>query len=336
MEFRHLGPGPVETPVVVFGAWALGGGYWGARRDAAAAAALDAAFAGALPAVDTAPIYGFGHSEELVGQALARAPRRPLVFTKCGLRWDDPEERGELAFEGRGEGGRPVRVHRCSRPDSIVLECDRSLARLGVERIDLLQVHWPDPTTPIEDTMGALRELHLAGKVAAVGVSNYSAEQLERARVALGDVPLSSDQPRYSLVHREAEAEVLPWCLEHGVGTLVYSPLEQGLLTGTVGPQRTFTDDDARSKRPTFEPRARAVVNEILQRVVAPVAERLDASVAQVVLAWTIARPGVTAVLAGCRDPEQVRENARAGELVLEPEEWRAIDAAFRDLDLPR
>ena len=328
MRTRRLGRSGLETPLVVFGAWAMGGGYWGARRDAAAEAALDAAFAGALPAVDTAPIYGFGHSEELCGASLARAARRPLVFTKCGLVWDG-DERGDFFFEGPGPDGRRVRVFRNSRPDSVRRECELSLRRLRVERIDLYQVHWRDSTTPVAETMGELARLRAEGKIAHVGVSNFSAAELEEARIALADTPLASDQPKYSLVQRDAERDVFPWCIAHGVGTLVYSPLEQGLLSGRVGAERTFPADDARNKRPSFRADNRARVNAALAASVGPIAARLGATWSQVVLAWTLARPGVTAVLAGCRDAAQVHENAGAADLELTPDDVAAIDAAF-------
>jgi aryl-alcohol dehydrogenase-like predicted oxidoreductase len=329
MQRRALGTQGPLTPVVVFGAWAMGGGYWGARRDDEAAAALDAAFAGAMPAVDTAPIYGFGHSEELCGAALARARVRPLVFTKCGLRWDDPSDRGDLAFEGPGPQGRTVRVRRNSRPDSVRLECERSLARLGVERLDLLQVHWRDTTTPVAETMGELARLRAEGKIAAIGVSNFTVPELEEAQRALGDVPLASLQPRYSLVHRAPERDVLPWCADHGVGTLIYSPLEQGLLSGRVHDGREFASDDARGRRPSFRADNRARFNAALAAAVLPIAERLGATCSQVVLAWTLAQRGVTAVLAGCRTPAQVEENAGAARLALTPRDLETVSAAF-------
>ncbi|MHC4376239.1 MAG: aldo/keto reductase [Planctomycetota bacterium] len=334
MEHRNLGRTDLSVPTVIFGAWAIGGYYWGDTRDREALDALWAALDGETIAIDTAPIYGYGHSERLCGVALDGRRDRAIVMTKCGIRWDDPLERGVLAFQGRGPFGRDVKVFFNSRPDSVRLECERSLERLGVERIDLFQVHRPDETTPIADTMGALLELRAEGKIREIGVSNYSAEQLEEARVALGDVPLASDQPEYSLVRRDIERDVLPWCREHGVGTVVYSPLEQGLLTGKVRADRVIPDNDARSGRATFTQENRAKVNALLDEVVAPAAERLDATYAQVVLAWTLAQPGVTSVLAGARTTEQVLENARAGSLELEPAELEAIDRAFDTLEL--
>ena len=338
MRTRRLGKSELEVPVVIFGAWAIGGWGWGGRDDAsdrAAVAAMTRALSVGVHAIDTAPVYGFGHSEHLVGQALRESgrPRDEVVLmTKAGLRWDD--ERGKLSYEGTDDQGVPRKIYRNSRPDSVIAECDASLKRLGVDYVDLLQIHWPDPTTPIADTMGALAELVRAGKVRAVGVSNYSPDELEEARLALGDVPLASDQPKYNLVCRDIESDVLPYAREHEVGLVVYSPMEMGLLSGKVPASREFPETDSRSNRPMFRAENRAKVNAALERAVAQVAAAHGATVAQVVLAWTVQQPGVTAALAGARTPEQVDENAGAGDLVLSDAEWSAIDAAFTGLDL--
>ena len=229
-------------------------------------------------------------------------------------------------------------VERNSRPESVRLEVERSLARLGVERIDLVQVHARDPRTPVAETMGALAELRAEGKLDAIGVSNFTVAELDEARLALGEVPLASTQPHYSLIERGIEADVLPWVRERGVGAIVYAPLAQGLLTGRVRAERRFGGGDARGASARFSAGNRARVNALLDQVVAPVAARHEATIAQVVVAWTVARPGVTAALVGARSPEQVRENARAGSLVLEPAEVETIGAAFEGfrLELPR
>lgn len=331
MRTRKLGRTDIEVPVVTFGAWAIGGWAWGGKDDENALAAMEAAREVGMTAIDTAPVYGFGHSERLVGRAVA-AGGDWLVFTKVGLRWDSEE--GQLAFEGRGADGKPWRIFFDSRPESIRYELEQSLERLGVERIDLFQVHWPDPTTPVADTMGALAELHAAGRIRAIGVSNYSVEGMAEAQRALGDVPLASDQPRYSLIYRDIETDVLPYAREHEIGLLVYSPLEQGLLTGKVRAEREFPPDDGRHKRPTFRPENRARVNALLDEVVAPIAAAHDATLAQVALAWLIAQPGVTSVIAGARNRQQVLENAAAAELELEPGQLAAIDHAFAALEL--
>jgi aryl-alcohol dehydrogenase-like predicted oxidoreductase len=314
------------------GCWAIGGTGWGGSDDEAAKDAIRAAIDLGDAAVDTAPVYGRGRSERVVGEAIAGRRDEVLVLTKCGLRWDCTD--GHLAIKAKDEDGNPLMIYFNSRPESVRLEVEQSLARLGTDRIDLLQVHWPDPTTPIAETMGALVDLVHEGKVRAVGVSNYSAEQMDEARAALGDVPLASDQPRYSLVHREIEADVLPYAREHGVGLLVYSPLEQGLLTGTVTADRVFGKDDGRYKRDTFTPENRARVNAILDEVVRPVAERAGGTLGQTCLAWLLAQDGVTSVLAGARTPAQVRENAHAAELELTADELTAIDDAFAALEL--
>ncbi len=331
---RPLGRTSLELPLVVYGAWAIGGRYWGATRDAAAIDSLRAAREHGMVAIDTAPIYGYGHSERLVGVALDGAAHEHLILSKAGLRWDDPAERGELAFEGPGPYGRTTRVYRNSRPDSVRLECERSLARLGVERLDLLQIHWPDSTTPISDTMGALAELRSEGKVREIGVSNYGPDQLAEAQAALGDIPLASTQPRYSLVHRKIERDVLPWVREHQVGTLIYSPLEQGLLSGKIGADHRFDEGDARAGRGSFQPEARAAINACIDASVRPVAAAHGVTPAQAVLAWTLAQPGVTSVIAGCRDAAQVAENAAAAEVTLTAAECASIDAAFGALNL--
>ncbi len=327
MRERPLGSTGIQLPCVTFGAWALGGWAWGGAEDDRSLEALRAGFDAGMTAVDTAPMYGFGRSEEVVGRALAGRREEVRVLTKVGLRWDDG--RGELFFETAGPDGKGVRVHRNSRPDSVRLEVERSLKRLGVERLDLVQVHWPDPTTPIAATMGALLELRSEGKLEAIGVSNYSVEQCQEARAALGDVPLAANQVRYSLLTREIEGDVLPWCADAGVGVLAYSPLEQGLLTGAVGPERRFPPDDIRARSPLFSVENRRAVLATLERAVAPIALRHGATLVQVVLAWTAQREGVTSVLAGARDVEQARENAAAGALILSEEERAAIDAAF-------
>ena len=335
MRTRNLGASGLEIPVVTFGAWAIGGWGWGGRDEATDRAAVDAmrrAIDRGMFAIDTAPVYGFGHSEELVGRAIAGRRDRVTVMTKAGLRWDD--ERGKQAFEGTDDRGTARRIFFNSRPDSVRHEVEASLGRLGIETLDLLQIHWPDPTTPIAETMGALADLRAEGKLRAIGVSNYGPDQLAEAQAALGDVPLASDQPKYSLVCRDIEADVMPYACEHDVGLVVYSPLEQGLLTGKVPAERSFPESDGRHKRPTFRPDNRAKVNAALDAVVAPVAAAHGATLGQTVLAWTVAQPGVTSAIVGARNPEQVDENAAAGDLELTPDELAAIDRAFTDLDL--
>ncbi|MBK7644513.1 MAG: aldo/keto reductase [Planctomycetes bacterium] len=329
---RRLGQSDLELPVIVLGAWAIGGWQWGGSDDEAAVRAIQAGIDAGMNAVDTAPVYGFGHSEEVVGRAIAGRRKDVLLLTKVGLRWDDP--RGEFYFKSQDQNGKPREIWRNAKPDSVVVEVEQSLARMRTNHIDLVQIHWPDPTTPIEETMGALAGLVKQGKVRAIGVSNFNPAQLKEAQLALAPLPLASNQPKYSLVARDIEARILPFSRELGIGTIVYSPLEQGLLSGKVPAARTFPETDGRHKRATFQAPVRARVNALLEQEVRPIAQRHKATLAQTVLAWTTGQPGVTCAIAGARTPEQARENAGAGSLVLSGEELATIRLAFERLDL--
>jgi len=332
MQHRRLGRSDLEVPLVTFGAWAIGGWYWGGSDDDEAVRAIQTAIDCGIDAIDTAPVYGFGRSERVVGRAIRGRRERVIVMTKIGLRWDDAE--GEFYFETADADGRKLSIYKNARPSSVKHEVEQSLARLGVETIDLVQVHWPDPTTPIADTMGALLELRTQGKLRAIGASNFSIAMMKEAQAALGDVPLASDQPKYSLVARDVEREILPFASSHSIGIVVYSPLEQGLLTGRVSAERAFPGNDGRSRRATFTGENRRRVNEVLERVVAPIAERKSATIGQVVIAWTVAQPGVTSAIVGARTSDQARENARGGEIELSEEEIAVIRAAFEALEL--
>lgn len=323
MQRRKLGGTGLEVPAVCFGAWAIGGWYWGGCDDRAALEALRTACELGMDAIDTAPVYGFGHSERVIGEALRGLARRPLVLTKVGLRWDDA--RGPVFFESRDNLGNPVTVRRNLRPDSVRFEVEQSLKRLGVDVLDLVQIHWPDPETPLAESLGALLELRQAGKLREIGVSNFTLAMLEEATRCLGSVPLASTQERFSALSRGLERELLPWARRQQVGVLAYSPLEQGLLTGKLAPERQLAPGDGRQQKGQFTPANRARINQRLTQVVGPVAAAHEATIAQVVLAATAAQPGVTSVLAGARNAAQARENARAGELALAPGEVAAV-----------
>jgi aryl-alcohol dehydrogenase-like predicted oxidoreductase len=305
--------------MVGFGAWALGGGDWafgwGPQDDTDSIAAIHHAVERGVNWVDTAAVYGLGHSEEVVGRAIRDLPEadRPLVFTKCGLVWDESNRRT------------PPRNN--LRPDSIRRECDASLRRLGVERIDLYQFHWPDPNTPVEESWDTMLELIEAGKVRAGGVSNFDVELLERCE-ARGHV--DSLQPPFSMINRAAGADVIPWCAEHGTGVIVYSPMQSGLLTGrfTRERARSLPDDDWRKDDAEFtEPRLSR--NLELQDALRPVAERHDVTPAAVAVAWTLAWPGVTGAIVGARSPEQVDGWIPAATLELSADDLLELRAAI-------
>jgi aryl-alcohol dehydrogenase-like predicted oxidoreductase len=249
-----------------------------------------------------------GYSDELVGKAIKGIRDKVVIATKCGMRWNSDE--GSDPWEQKDNQGNPVTIRRNAKPASIAYECELSLKRLGIDVIDLYQIHWPDKTTAVEDSMAAMVKLKDQGKIRAIGVSNYDREWLSRAaKVA----PLASLQPPYSLIQRKIEAEILPFCREHHIGVIVYSPLERGLLTGKVGPDREFPPGDHRAA---------------LDRV-RGIADRHKASLAQLVINWTVHQPGITAALVGARNAEQAAHNAGALNFTLSEQELAEIRKAF-------
>lgn len=317
---------------VIFGCMALGPK---ARDPKRRIATLHAALDAGITSFDTAPLYDFGASEALLGEAMADRRQRVQLLTKVGLRWDDPTEHGEVLFRFHDEHGRERAVRKDSRPESIRLEVERSLRRLRTDVIDLVQVHHPDPRVPIADTMGALADLRREGKLRAIGVSNYDAEQLAEAQRALGKAGVVSNQIHYSLLERGCEREVLPAARAHQVSVLAYSALAQGLLSGTLR-RRWLALDDGRRHDPWFFSANLTPIRRSIEAALVPVARAHGASVAQVALAWLLAQPGVGAVIVGATRPAQVAENVGVSRLRLTPEELALIDRTFAELRLSR
>jgi len=319
MQYRELGASGLKVSAVGLGTWAIGGWLWGGSDRQAAVAAVQAAVEAGITLIDTAPGYGLGLAEEIVGEALAGLRDKVVLATKCGLVWH--VRRGQHFFD---QLGRPV--HRYLGPQSVRHELEESLRRLATDRIDLYQTHWQDATTPIAETMGELEKLRREGKIRAIGVSNVSPADLEAYLEAGG---VSSIQEKYSMLDRGAEKQLLPLAREKGIAALAYSPMALGLLTGKVKPGRRFPGDDLRHNNPRFTEENIRKVNALLEEV-APVAAAHRATLAQTVVAWTLAQPGVTCALCGARNPEQARENAGAGGLQLTGEELAALNAAVR------
>jgi aryl-alcohol dehydrogenase-like predicted oxidoreductase len=313
VQTRRLGSNGPELSVVGFGSWALGGSWeagWGAQDDDESIAAIRHAVERGVNWVDTAAVYGYGHSERVVGRAVQpfSVGEEVLVFTKCGERFVDAD--------GRQLGG--------LRPASIREECERSLARLGLERIDLYQFHWPDPDTPVEESWATMVELVDEGKVRWIGVCNSTPELLERCEAVRH---VDSAQPQLSLLNRGARDDVIPWCSEHETGVIVYSPMASGLLTGAFGGDRVeqLAEDDWRRRDAAFqEPRLSQAVELVEQ--LRPIAERLGCSLAALAVAWTIAVPGVTGAIVGARRPQQVDDWLAAGELELGADDRAEIE----------
>ena len=318
---RPLGSSGLTITTVGFGAWAVGGGGWafgwGPQDDEQSIATIRHALERGINWIDTAAVYGLGHSEEVVRRALDElAPaERPYVFTKCGMVWDDRD--------------RMAPPRQILRPETIRDECEASLRRLGVERIDLYQFHWPDQSgTAVEDSWAAMIRLVEEGKVRAAGVSNFDVPLLERCE-AIRHV--DSLQPPFSLIRRAVAEREIPWCAEHRTGVIAYSPMQSGLLTDRFDAERTrrFAADDWRRRSADFNP-PRLERNLALRDALRPVAARHGATVAEVAVAWTLAWPGVTGAIVGGRTPEQVDGWIGAAGLELEDRDLNEIAEAVR------
>ena len=328
MKKVKLGKTDLEVTPIALGAWAIGGWMWGGSDRKDSLKAVSAAIEQGITTIDTAPAYGFGLSEEIVGEAIRGKRDRLQILTKYGLRWDT--DRGEFYFPTRTNDGTAVNMHRYAARESVIRECEESLRRLGTDYIDLYQIHWPDPTTPIEETMETVEELIRQGKVRAAGVCNYSREELEQAgRV----ISLATDQVPYSMLRRDIEQDLVPYCLEQQIGIMVYSPLQRGILAGKIKPDHQFRGGDSRPDTPYYKLGNVIRINNFLDRI-RPLAENKGISLAQLVLRWTLQQPGITCLLAGVRNEEQLADNAGALEFELSREEMEFIEGHLDKLDL--
>ncbi len=310
MRTRQFGSTDIHITPLGLGAWAIGGGNyqygWGAQDDQQSIIAIKRALDLGINWIDTAPIYGLGHSEEIVGKAI-RGREKPYIFTKCSLTWDDKRREGHSL-----------------KSASLQREVEASLKRLGVDVIDLYQIHWPDPDPDIEEGWSTLAKLKKEGKVRHIGVSNFNVEQLRRAeRIA----PVETLQPPYSLIHRDVEKEILPYCQEHNIGVIVYSPMTSGLLTGTMSAQRVqqMPDDDWRKRAPDFQDphlSRNLRLAQLLTEIGFP--HNLPAGV--VAIAWVLRHPAVSGAIVGFRNAGQVEELIPASEFRLSKRELQQIE----------
>ena len=315
-DLRQLGDSDLHLTHIGYGAWAIGGGNWefawGAQDDDESVRTIERALDAGLNWVDTAAIYGLGHSEEVVAKALENSPHKPYVFTKCSMRWDANRQ-----------------IYRSLKAASLREELENSLRRLKVDVIDLYQIHWPNPEDEIEEGWETLAQFKEQGKVRYIGVSNFSVEQMKRAQKI---APITSLQPPYSLLRRDIETEILPFCQQHNIGVINYSPMVSGLLTGKMTAERIaeMPADDWRKRSPNFnEPKLSR--NLKLVEVLREIGKAHQVEPGVIAIAWTLRHPAITAAIVGARRPDQVDGVLPAATFRLSPEEIERIEAFLRN-----
>ncbi len=326
MKTREIGRTGMDASVIALGCWQMGGWMWGGADRKQSLRAIEAVIDAGVNFVDTAPIYGFGLSESLVGEALKGKRDEVIIASKCGMVVNTRE--GDLKFRSNvakpDENGH-IGIYINLSPESIRREIEASLKRLQTDYIDLYQTHWQTETAAIEDTMGTLLELKEEGKIRAIGVCNCSAETMKKYE-AIGQ--LDSDQERYSMLDRDPETDQIGHCQSSQMAFLAYSPLAHGLLTGKFDPDYDFDDGDMRQDNPKFSKENLKRVSDLLTEI-APIAKDRHLTIPQLVLNWTASRPGVTHVLAGARKPEHAAANAVATSVDLTQTEKERIDSAL-------
>jgi aryl-alcohol dehydrogenase-like predicted oxidoreductase len=328
MEHRTLGESDIKVSELAFGAWAIGGWQWGGADSKDAVNAIETAVDHGMTTIDTAAVYGFGLSEELVGKAIKGKRDKVQILTKFGLTWG--EKKGEFFFASQDNSGKDVDIYKYSSKAKVISDCDQSLKRLGTDFIDLYQIHWPDQTTPVSETMEAIEYLVKKGKIRAGAVCNYPQQLMIEAgktyRIASNQVP-------YSMVNRSIENDIVPYCINNNIGILAYSPLQRGLLTGKIKHGHVFKEGDTRPgtiyyMEPNFSRIMKLIEN------LSEIASGLNVTLSQLVLNWTLRQPGITCALAGARNADQVLENVRAADFKLNNEEIARINNYLTDLKL--
>lgn len=329
MKKIQLPASDVKITPITFGAWAIGGWFWGGAEEKESVKAIEAAIANGMTTIDTAPVYGFGQSEEFVAKAIKGKRNKVEILTKFGLVWDKKSKHlhYEKTFDNEGN---EISLYRLGSKKNVIKECEDCLRRLGTDYIDLFQQHWPDDSTPVEETMEALDILKTQGKIRAGGVSNYSMTEMEEAEKHF---ELSSNQVPYSMVNRGIENEVVPYCISNDKAIIVYSPLQRGVLTGKITPDYKFNDGDHRPSTPFFQEPNLSRINTFLAKI-KPIADDQKATLAQLVLKWTLQQPGITCVLAGARNEKQVLENIKASEVQITADEANEIAINLNQLQL--
>lgn len=316
MEYRKLGKSGLELSAITYGAFAIGGTMWGGNEKQNSIAAIHAALDHGVSTIDTAPFYGFGLSEELIGEAIKGKDRSKIqILNKFGLVWDQSNQgKGEHFFDAE-ENGKTLPIYKYAAKANVIKELEESLKRLGTDYVDLLQLHWPDASTPIDETMEALELLIQQGKIRAAGVSNYNLDQM---KIANESIALSSNQLAYSMLNRGIAGDIIPYAIAHDISIIAYSPLERGLLTGKYFKDATLKANDHRN---SYFGQFDAEKVKSFLAAVQPIADAKNASLSQLVLRWTTLQPGITLVLAGARDASQAIDNAKAMDITFKRDE---------------
>lgn len=328
MEYRTIGKSDLKVSEIAFGAWAIGGWLWGGADAKDAIRAIETAIDHGMTTIDTAAVYGFGLSEQLVAKAVKGKRDKAQILTKFGMVWD--EKKGKFYFSTQDNQGKDLDIYAYSSKERVMADCDRSLKNLGTDYIDLYQIHWPDATTPVAETMEALEILTSQGKIRAGAVSNYSVELMAEA---LKTYQIASNQIPYSMVNRAIEKDTVPFCISNSIGILAYSPLQRGLLTGKFKPGHSFSDGDSRPATPYYKEPNLSKISDLTVKLKG-IADEREVTLSQLVLNWTKEQPGITCVLAGARNPEQVLDNVKAVDFNLTSEEMEKINDLLTDLKL--
>lgn len=324
MEYRKLGKTDLELSAITYGAFAIGGNMWGGNEKKDSIESVRASIDHGVTTLDTAPFYGFGLSEEMIGEAIKGYDRSKIqLLTKFGLVWDGSNQgKGEFFFDAE-ENGKTIPIYKYASKASVIKEVEDSLRRLQTDYIDLLQIHWPDNTTAISETMEALDLLLQQGKIRAAGVSNYSVEQVSEAQHS---IQIASNQVGYSMLNRGIEQDLVPYAQQHDLGIIVYSPMERGLLTGKYFSEGKLKENDHRNGY--FQQFDLVKVKTFLDTI-SPIAADKGVTLSQLVLRWTSLQPAITVVLAGARNAEQAIANAQATAIDLPPDELSLINDAL-------
>jgi aryl-alcohol dehydrogenase-like predicted oxidoreductase len=329
MVYNELGQSGIKLSAITFGAWAIGGFMWGGSDEKKGIDAIKHGYDLGVTSIDTAPIYGLGLSEELVGKAIKGNRENYQILTKFVMRWKKTGTQKEFSSQ-KGYDELWENVYLDAKKESVMKEAEDSLRRLGTDYIDYYQMHWPVNDVPLDETMEALVRLKEQGKIRAAGVCNFSAEQLREAEKT---VRIEADQVPYSMVRRDIEQDVTPYVVENNKGIIAYSPMQRGLLTGKFSPDSKLGEGDNRKDSRFFQSENIRRVNEFLNKI-KPIADEHNATLAQLALSWTLHQPGVIVALAGSRDPRQIEDNANAADLKLTDEELQTINKYLDALEL--